>query len=486
VLVSNPLDGRLPERLRNCARLEVLDLDTCELQQLPAWIGELASLRRIVLAGNDQLGNLPESMARLHPECLIQMDREEPFLAADLSWHAGQVDPAVFEEPVNDDNDLIDEVLPLHEAVAAWQAAAAGAADGPEAPSGAAAAAWQPWAADDGAGAFAEWLLRTQRSYTFRTLRDGPAGEAGTEVLRMPPEVASGMEQVLARMAASEPFRRECFEVATETLGHCGDRRLLGFGDMQAALLKSRALAGEIAPAALLDATEALFNREVLTGVACEHARRHGVEQEEVEVILALETGLRGRLALPPGAAKMINRSFAQQAGKVDAQALEAVLAAVQRLRADDGPQGWDAFLAGQGLRPFKAWLQFLQGRHPQQFVDLNSRVSAQLQQQMDQDVATLVAAGAPVDSAWEQAGVMAKEKWAAQERQLVRELTLLEQGTAHRGALPGTPGASSSSAPASAQATEFAAATSAARARDHARREEAAHGRAASPRGDF
>jgi Leucine-rich repeat (LRR) protein len=476
VLVSTALDGRLPDSLRNCSRLEVLDLDTCLLRQLPDWIGDLASLRRIVLAGNEQLDNLPESMARLHPECLIQMDRQEPLLPADLSWHQGQVDPSVFEEPVGTDNDLIDDPLPLHEAVAAWQAAkqpaGAGLQAGPAGP-------WEAWAAQDGAAAFAEWLQRMQRTYTFRTLRDGPAGPEGTEILRVPPEVAADMAQVLPRMAALEPFRDECFGLALETLGHCADRRLLGFGDMQAALLKSRALAGETPATELLAASEALFNRKALTEVAREHAARHRVEQEEVEVVLALETGLRGQLALPPGVAKMINRSFARQAGKVDAQALDTALAAVQRLRADEGPEGWDAFLAGQWppSSPFKAWRQYLQGRHPQRFESLE-RVNEQAQDEMARDVAVLVDKGAPEPSAWEQAGMMAKEKWAAAERQLVRELTQQEQHAMGQGALRGTPGASSSSAP------DFAAAATAARGRDRARREQEPHGRATSPGG--
>ena len=69
---------------------------------------------------------------------------------------------------------------------------------------------------------------------------------------------------------------------------------------MQAALLASRAAAGELSPPRLHDASIHLFNRHALEVFASKYADKKGVSHESIEVALYLETKLRDAPCVAP------------------------------------------------------------------------------------------------------------------------------------------------------------------------------------------
>jgi hypothetical protein len=200
-----------------------------------------------------------------------------------------------------------------------------------------------------------------------------------------------------------------------EAQGDCEDRALDGYHRMQAALLASRAAAGELSPAELHDASIRLFNRHALEAFASEHAFNNWASEENVEVALYLETKLRDRLALPPNA-DMIYGAYAEEAAKIKAAVLDRAVAHVQALHREAGSHGLPAFLAGQGGVTFNAWVEHLRKTFPDKFEDLHKEVSVRQEARARELGDTAVA--------HEQAGVECKELWTRKTIDLVARLT--------------------------------------------------------------
>jgi hypothetical protein len=342
--------------------LVTLQVPYCRLSALPEGMGEMPRLRALWIGGNPDLAAVPASLANLPPDCQIYVNREQPFRPQDVMLPA----EVVFAEDTDTDMDDPDAVPPLHEGVAAWRQALPEAAAGPssrprESPGP------DPWVGlgeGDGAPSFAVWLHRMH------------ATAGGNSA-----EVAFGMEALLRRMQDQPEFRRQCFALAVNALNFCEDRVAVGYDQMQVALLTSRATAGELSPAQLRVASLQVFNRNVLREFAVAHAERVRVQSEELEVALALETRLRGRLALPEGVPGMTNADFAQSGGRVTDRLVEQALAHVHARQREPGPGGFRHFLAGQDSTEFTAWVDHLRSRYGDEFDALNDKVQAKHQE---------------------------------------------------------------------------------------------------------
>lgn len=369
----------LPEGIGRSG-LAILDVAGCDLSALPPSMGEMRHLRELWISGNAGLEESPGALAplaALPPGCEIHLNREDPFSPQDLlSLPAAEL----FAEDPESDADDPAEVSPLDAGAATWLQATAGPSSGGRASS----ALWAGFAEEANAPAFARWLQRMHAT----------AGSGSAEV-------ASGMRTLLRRMQDQPEFRRQCFLLAADALGECRDRVAMGFSHMQAALLADRAAVGELAPGQLLEAALQLFNRNAIQEFAVTHAAGVGIEKEELEVALALETRLRGRLALPEGAPGMRYANFARSQGQVTDQVVSDGLAYVRARQGEAGAGGLKAFLAGQGETGFKPWVEHLRRLHPDDFKTLNEEAQATY------DTAVQALGGTP--EAHEQAGVESK-----------------------------------------------------------------------------
>lgn len=360
-----------------------LVVSDCRLTALPREMGQMRNLRELWIGGNPDLAEVPESLADLHPDCEIHVNREQPFHPHDLLRPAHEVF-------AYDPEDAPGETPPLDAAVAAWRqdSSPRGELD-----------PWTGFAGEDNATSFADWLHAMHG-----TVSGGSA------------EVAAGMRRLLRRMEDRPEFRRECFRLAADAMGHCDDRVALGVSRMQAALLISCAGGGELAPALLVDASLKVFNQKALEGFAKAHAAAAGIPDEELEVVLALETRLSGRLALPGGVAGMRNTDFVRGPGKVDNDVVQQALAHVQGLWQDPGADGLKAFLAGQCSFEFMAWAEYLRREHPDDFDTLYRNAQAAHAE------AARALGGTP--EANEQAGVESKAFYQREFADLVWRLT--------------------------------------------------------------
>lgn len=424
--------------------LAILQVSDCGLAALPEGMGQMPRLRELWIGGNPDLVALPASLANLPPDCRIHVNREQPFRPQDLPLPA----EVLFAEDPEVDEDDPGQVPPLHEGVAAWREALPGAAAGPSSPQGGSPRPdpWVGFAEGDGAASFAVWLHR------MHAIAGGDSAE-----------VVSGMNALLNRMQDDPKFRQRCFVLAADALGDCEDRVAVGYGHMQAALLSSRAEAGELSPEQLKEASLQLFNRGALREFATAHAARVNIPKEELEVALALETRLRGRLPLPDGVAGMTYQNFAQSQGRVSDRLVDQALAHVHARQQEAGAGGLRHFLAGQDGAEFTAWVDHLRSRHPGDFEALNNEVQAKHQEVADEF------GGTP--EAHLQAGIESKRLYTQGLTDLVWRLTQM----------PPPEGADGSGVPAD-PAAAFQAAAAAGRVRERSQRE--TEPRLHSPRG--
>jgi hypothetical protein len=364
-LHDNPI-AELPQGMGRSG-LATLHLHACNLSALPEAMGEMRSLRELWIGGNARLAALPASLANLPPDCEIYVNREQPFRPQDVMLPAEVV---FAEDPEPDEGDP-GQVPPLHEGVAAWRQAL------PEATAGLLSAQdesrsprpdpWVGFAEGDGAPSFATWLHRMHAT---------AGGDSA--------EVAHGMNALLRRMQDQPEFRQQCFTLAVDALNACEDRVAVGYGHMQAAWLTSRAAAGELSPAQLMEASLQVFNRNVVREFAVAHAKRVQIPGEELEVALALETRLRGRLALPEGVPGMVYANFARSQGRVTDWLVDQALAHVHERQQEPGAGGLGHFLAGLDGAGFTAWVNHLRSRHAGDFEALNHKTQAKHQEVVD------------------------------------------------------------------------------------------------------
>ncbi|HET7865132.1 MAG TPA: NEL-type E3 ubiquitin ligase domain-containing protein [Burkholderiaceae bacterium] len=428
-------NNRLTELPEDIGRsgLVTLQVSYCNLSALPESVGQMSSLRELWIGGNPDLAGVPASLANLPQGCAIHVNREQPFRPQDL--------PLPAEVLFAEDPDLAEvdpgEVPPLQEGVAAWRQAGQADAAGPSSLPGGSSGPdpWDGFGDEDGAPSFAVWLHRMHAT---------AGGDSA--------EVALGMNALLNRMQDQPKFRGQCFALAVDALSACEDRVAVGFGLMQAALMSSRAAAGELSPTQLKEASLQLFNRNALREFAVAHAERAGIPGEELEVALALETRLRGRLALPGGVPGMTYANFAWSQGQVTDGLVDQALAHVQARQQAPGAGGLRHFLAGQDEAGFTPWIDHLRSRHAADFEALNDKVQARHLQLAERF------GGSP--EAHLQAGIESKTLYRQELADLVWRLT--------QGSVP--EGERSAGVQGDAVAT-FQAASSAARARERARR---------------
>lgn len=448
------------------SRLVALDVSNCLLVALPAAMGEMQSLRRLWLGGNPDLAALPDSLARLHADCEIHVNRAMPFRPHELRQLADEVFAGGTDTEtssgssrgfhgdvssgadtdtdveIDSDSDHPAEAPSLIAEVAAWRQAPSSPRPGGQL------AAWADFAAEDNAPGFAAWLHR---------LPDSAGGDS--------PEVASGVSELLLRMQNQPEFRRQCFALAADAMGACEDRVAMGFGHMQAALLASRAAAGELSPAQLMDASLRLFNRKALREFAVAHARQAQIAGEELELVLALEIRLRDRLALPQGAREMLNEDFVQSRCEVTDAVLDAALAHVHDRQRDPGAGGLKEFLAGQGRSEFTAWADHLLRKHPDAFTAAQTKAQA-----LHEKVVESLGDAPEADV---QAGIESKALYRQEFAEVVWRLTqasLPSAATAGGQAGGAQPDGAGSGVPAD-QVAAFHAAATAARARQRLQR---------------
>ena len=255
------------------------------------------------------------------------------------------------------------------------------------------------FAGEPGADSFGTWVGRMVREVSAWHI----------------PHVPASMHALVVRMGRDTDFRAECFGIARDALGHCGDRVLAGYNHMQAALLASRAVAGELSTPGLYAASIRLFNRHALEAFAVEHAYGARQGDEGLEVALYLEAYLGYRLALPPSAPMNDAESARIRASLGDAVLAQAV-AHVQALHREAGSHGLQAFLAGLGDVEFNAWAEHLRRKFPRHFDKLNRKVSRRLEARASELGGTAAAR--------EQAGVECKEHWARLSIGMVARLT--------------------------------------------------------------
>lgn len=454
----------LPAGICRC-RLRALDVSKCQLVALPAAMGEMQDLRYLWIGGNPDLAVLPDSLANLHADCEIHVNRAQPFRPQDLPRLADEVFAGGTDAEMSTDSSVetgsdtgsasdtdtasdadsghLAEVPSLAAAVAAWCPALSSPGRGE--PS----ATWAGFAAEANASSFAAWLHQL------------PACVGGDAC-----EVASGMSELLLRMQHQPEFRRQCFVLAADALGACEDRVAMGFCHMQAALLTSRAVAKELSPAQLMDASRRLFNREALREFALAHAARAGIAGEALEVVLALEIRLRDRLALPQGMPGMLNEDFVQTQCELTESVVKAALAHVHDRQRAPGAGGLKEFLAGQGRTGFTAWIDHLRRCSGGDLDAVNRRAQARLEMRAQ-------ALGGTPD-AYAQAGVEGKDLYNREFADVVWRLTqaslpVAGAAGAQAGGVP-PDGAGSSSLAADREAA-FHAASASLRARQRLQR---------------
>lgn len=257
-----------------------------------------------------------------------------------------------------------------------------------------------PFAHEPGADSFKDWVHRMVGEVT---------------AWRRTPHVRDGVDILVQRMERDATFRAECFDLSRDTMGYCQDRAVAGYNQMQAALLGSRAAAGELSTAQLHDASIRLFNRHALEAFAWAHANRVRQSEENLPIALYLETHLRKRLALPPSA-DMGLAEYAGDRGKINCMVRRRAVAHVRALHSKAGIQGLPAFLAGQGSVEFTAWMDHLRSKFPADFEKLNQEVGDHLEARTRELGGTM--------EAREQAGVECKELWAQLSIGMVARLT--------------------------------------------------------------
>jgi len=204
-----------------------------------------------------------------------------------------------------------------------------------------------------------------------------------TEAYKNPvtrPGVKAQIEELMAEVFRSPEFRTLCFSAALTGSDSCHDRVALAFTDMSFALINYKADKGQYTLPTLLKMGRGLFRLEALDKIALGNIEQQSqlylqaamageidasAEVDEVEVHLAYQSRLAGKLDLPAVAHDMRYFSSANVSPEELADAEKSIL--------DQEHNGADL----QFLAQWNPWQTAMQKRYPEVFEALKVKTAA-------------------------------------------------------------------------------------------------------------
>ncbi|WP_166618367.1 NEL-type E3 ubiquitin ligase domain-containing protein [Paraburkholderia madseniana] len=333
-VASNQLTS-LPDSIGQLHLLETLEAEGNGLTALPDVLGELHTLTCLDVSWN-QLTSLPSSHMNLQPTCTVYLTGNPISRAVlqDIQAAAAECGPRI-DFCIRDEASVDNPVSPLVQAVTEWAPQARSSGD--EAFSG-----WHAFDDEANAPSFTQLLERLSHT-----------ADAQNPMTRM--DLQRRVADLLQGMRHDADLRAQCFMMAGEALGTCGDRVALGFQNLEHAVVNRRAERGELSGTQVLALGRQLFRQETLQQIAREKVASLRTV-DEIEVYLAYQVQLRETLDLPGRNREMLYFACSQ----VSAQDLEE---AKSRVRALEGGPQMVTFLAGYG-----PWQKALQRSHAHDF----------------------------------------------------------------------------------------------------------------------
>ena len=206
--------------------------------------------------------------------------------------------------------------------------------------------AWDFAETETNASSFNAFLRRLAETQEYRN----PASRPG---------LTTRVDALVADMRASPALRTICFSIAADATQTCGDRIALALNDMQLAHIDHKAINGHYSMRELFSMGEGFFKLDALDKIAVEkmaQLTRAGVAIDAIEVRLAYQTELSGRLTLPGVTCSMLFRGCANVTADDISLAERQVVQQLERGEAVDFLVQW---------RP---WRQALERRTPAEY----------------------------------------------------------------------------------------------------------------------
>ena len=343
-----------------------LNLGGCLLRTLPPNIGGLSSVRTIQLSGN-ALVSLPESISRLHSDCQIWSVDASRIAEEEIRRLQQSAGPRIQFHMASSQNVGTQQVpgTPRQERLSSVWASSSRhpiPSSRPVRDSHAGntlVQAIRPWISEE---LFTSNLIEQvaswnseENSSSFRTLliRLGETAEAADVDARN--ALNERVTEALLALNESELLRETCFAIAEEALGTCGDRVALGFSYVEDAIINYRAEEGQLSTSDLLNLGKQKFRQSIVEALAREKARTVP-RADEIEVHLAFQVMLKGKLDLP-------SKTGAMLYSRVSEVTEEDVATAVSIVNGKEFSQDMEMFLCA-----YTPWLQHLKRSYSSEF----------------------------------------------------------------------------------------------------------------------